>query len=662
MNQNKLTFSVNKCGNAAIWAAEGLPTHAREDGDFWRIMMDDGYYREMPVYSRDQIAESITTEKGKTTVVYNGLVGRDGRKFDVVLKLTVKDAGDMLTFDAEIENRDEARVNELEYPYVDLSVIANEEYRKDVLYRPNAMGERIENPRAALAKSHTEYMSADYEDIKSTLAYPRPATMAWMGVESAGHFLYIGRHDPEFRACTLLTALAPRGASDDRMSLALCHYPFAREGETVSIATCAVSLTEGDWREGSQRYRRFADETFYKPHPRPQWVKDMHGWQRIILRHQYGEAFWKYEDLPRIYLEGKKSGLDTLMVFGWWKGRFDNGYPLYEIDEELGGEQGLKDAIAEVQRLGGRVIHYNNGILIDTKSDFFRDYGDEVAKIDIDGNMHMDHYKFENNGTVLRNYGYKTFVRACHAAPRWKDVMVNNARQKLSYGCDAIFYDQLGQNIAPCFNPKHRHGNRADSEAVYRMENTEACRAELWGDKAIGTECANDFAVTCVDFLHGCERGVYYKKNDSDRTKTGFHALFRHTFPEIPATNRFQHDCRDGFVDELNYTFVNGYRFDVSIYRGRKCIISDMPEYAECVGKLNKLKDQYAEFFFGDGHYVYDTVPELEKGKKLFFGEHISADGKYMMAFSNASDEDAEVSVYGQTVTVPAHDVVCVRK
>ena len=31
---------------------------------------------------------------------------------------------------------------------------------------------------------------------------------------------------------------------------------------------------------------------------------------------------------------------------------------------------------------------------------------------DIDGNEYEDHYKFENNGTVLRNYGYKSFVDA----------------------------------------------------------------------------------------------------------------------------------------------------------------------------------------------------------------------------------------------------------
>lgn len=660
MNQNKLVFSVDPSGRSATLKAEGLPTTARAGGDFWRMMVDDGYYREMSVRSSDQTARSVTTAGAVTTVVYDGLVGQDGRRFEIGLTLTVTEGEDALSFEAVIENRDAARVNELEYPYMDFETVANDRREQDILFRPNGLGEQIENPWRALMNAHTEYMSADYLDVKSTLLYPRPASMAWMGVESGGHFFYLGRHDPEARACCLLCALPPRGEEGQRLAMSICHYPFAKTGETLTVPTVQASLSEGDFREGSERYRRFAENTFYHPVSlsAPQWVREMRGWQRVILRHQYGEIFWKYEDLPRLYLEGKESGLDTLMVFGWWKGRFDNGYPHYEIDEELGGEEGLRAAIAEVQRLGGRVILYNNGILLDKQADFYKKHGAEVARIDIDGNEQTDHYKFENNGTVLRNFGYKAFVRVCHGAKRWEDVMVKNGQQMLSYGADAIFYDQLGSTVALCFNPSHRHGNRTDREATYRCENVAACRALLSPDQAIGTECANDITCSYLHFIHGCDRGAYCKKKEGDSMKGIFPALFRHTFPETPITNRYLHDCRKGFVDELNFAFVHGWRFDVSIYRGRKVGIKGAPAYAARIARLNALKNRYAEFFFGDGRFTYDTVPEILSGK-VWFGEHVAGE-RHLMALANYGDGEASVRIGDAVYTVPPHEVSCV--
>ncbi|MBQ8356674.1 MAG: hypothetical protein IJX39_02580 [Clostridia bacterium] len=654
--KNKLIFSVNQKGNAATWRAEGLPTKETAGGDFWRMMTDDGYYREMLIYSSQQTAKSVTVAGDTTTIVYDGLVSTDGRRFDIGLTLTAQEGPDGLTFGAVVDNHDKARVNELEYPYVDFSTVCDMDRARDVLIRPNGLGEQLEDPWHALMSAHTEYMSADYLEVKSTLRYPRPASMAWMGVESAGHFFYLGRHDPRTRACCLLCALPPRGEEGERLALAMCHYPFAKRGETVELPPVVAALSEGDFREGSRRYRAFADSTFYHPHPAPKWVTEMRGWQRIILRHQYGEIFWKYEDLPRLYLEGKESGLDTLLVFGWWKGRFDNGYPHYEVDEELGGADALRNAIAEVQRLGGRVILYNNGILIDKQSDFYKKHGHEVANIDIDGNEMEDHYKFENNGTVLRNYGYKSFVRACQATQEWQDVMVRNGRMKLSFGADAIFYDQLGSSITLCFNEKHKHGPRPDDSAVYRIENIDACRALLGEGQAIGTECTNDIISGAIDFIHGCERGCYLKDKLHDTANGIFPAMFRHTFPETVMTNRRVHDCREGFRDELNFAFVNGHRFDVSVYRGRKIGIKGVSEYAAHIKKLNALKDRYADFFFG-GRFIYDTVPETLSGH-VYFGE-FAANGQHLLALANDKDVEAVVKVSGKIHTVPPHEVAC---
>lgn len=666
--ENILKFDISADGSAITWSAAGTSLAGTPGGDFWRLMADDGYYIEMTVKSSQQRNGRVTVNGNRTVVVYDGIVTDFGRELDIRLTLTIDDLGDRYSFGSRIENRDPAaRANELEFPYIDFNRMVGERC-DDVLYRPNGLGERLKNPWEALAAAHTEYMSSDYNEIKSTVVYPRPGTMTWMGIQSGKYFLYIGRHDSRTRSCCLLNAIQPREVTEPRLVSAICHYPFARGGETVLCPQVVVTMAEGDWRIGSDIYGEYARSTFYTPVEPREWVKHMTGWQRIILRHQFGEIFWKYADLPRLYLEGKKSGLDTLLVFGWWKGRFDNGYPHYEIDEELGGAEGLRAAIDEVQRLGGHVILYNNGILIDKNTDFYREHHTEVARIDIDGNEYEDHYKFENNGTVLRNYGYKSFVDACQATKGWHDRLIENGRLKLTFGPDSIFFDQIGGRSKLCFNPEHEHGYRPDDEMVYRRRNLRDLRAILGPDQAVGTECVNDTAICEVDYIHGCDIGAGLRSAGNRPTTSVFPQMYRRTFPEPVITNRWIHDCRKGWRDDLNHAFIHGFRYDVAIWRCRKIGIAGLPAYAEHVGKLLALREEYSRFFYdgcvgGGARYVCDT--ELDVPAGIYYAEYVRpADHERLFALRNGAKEDTPAltfDVCGQTVTLAPGEVACVN-
>lgn len=44
----------------------------------------------------------------------------------------------------------------------------------------------------------------------------------------------------------------------------------------------------------------------------------------------------------------------------------------YEVDQELGGEQALRDAVKEIHDMGGKVLLYSNGNLIDVKTDYYK--------------------------------------------------------------------------------------------------------------------------------------------------------------------------------------------------------------------------------------------------------------------------------------------------
>ena len=174
---NKLNFKLNSQANRICWFADGLPLSNPEKADFWRIHMDDDYNREVMIPSSIQTGK-VTDLADGSDITYDSLVDETGRKYEVKLTIHVRKRSSEIEMWAEVDNQDEARVNELQLPFLDLSSVCDEKRENDVLYRSRGLGERLENPWAKLEKYHTEYMAADYYEIWSPLLYPRPSNMS----------------------------------------------------------------------------------------------------------------------------------------------------------------------------------------------------------------------------------------------------------------------------------------------------------------------------------------------------------------------------------------------------------------------------------------------------------------------------------------------------
>ena len=648
MRKNQLVFSVNDVGNNCCMSASGTPLANAPGADFFRVMIDDGYLREITVPSHLQKG-AVTKEGNLTTIVYPQLVDETGRVFHVELTVYIEYTEEEIRFSSQVSNHDAVRVNEVQLPFLDFSTVCDKNRENDTLFRSRGMGEKIPNPWAALEKGHTEYMAADYREIWSPLMYPIPSSMAWMGLQSADKFLYVGRQDQATHTCVMNVGRNPRG-TDPRLIFTICHFPLVREKETVNTAKVVVSLMDGDWRAGSEKYRKWAEGSWFVQREKPDWITNFTGWQRIILRHQYGESFWKYDELVQAYENGKKYGIDTLMVFGWWKGRFDNGYPLYEPDDALGGEDELKKAIAEIQRRGGNVILYTNGVLMDVQSEFYKEHGKDVVMLDLDGNPLLDHYQFANQGSLLRVFGYKTFGQACNGTDLWKQQLIHNGKVKLSMGPKGIFYDQIGgHRCALCFNTEHKHGNRGDLEAEYRIENFKAINELLSGDEAVGTETTVDIFDPYMDYHHGCDFGNWYEKNV-------YPQLYMHTFPETIVTNRFIHDERADYRLQLNYILLCGYRFDISIYRGRVIDMDGVPGYANQVKRLIEYKERYHRFFY-PANFCMEELVELPE--TVLMTEYTYNDERLVLML-NAEKEAQTITFRDKEYTIPGWSILSI--
>lgn len=643
MPERNLRLEVGEC----ISLTDGdFRITSQKERDFWRAFLDTGENRELAVYSHLQTPVAVEKTDGSTVFRYDTLIAEDGQSFPICLTLTVCSEHGSLVFTSKIENRSEAILNELQYPFFSAQSFGCDP-KEEVLYLSEGLGARIPTPRLHVAGAHTEYMAADYKSIWRSHTYPAaglgtPITMPWLGLRCGKKLLYLGEHNPELRLIALNVGTPPRGAESELM-LCVAHYPAAHPSETVAIGRSVIALFDGDWQEGAAFYRAWSEKTWMVEHSIPDWVKDVTGWQRVICKHQYGEVFWKYADLPKLWEEGMQYGINALLLFGWWKGRFDNNYPELEPDPALGGEEGLKAAIAEIEGRGGHVLLYSNGNLIDIKTDFYRRVGQRISHKDIDGNEYREHYQFSNDGSILRDFGYKSFDTACHTTEEWRENLLRIARLKLSFNPAAIFFDQVACCLKLCFDASHPHGYRIDEDGIGRWNNLRAIREILPEGKSIGVECVNDRYCNLVDFIHGFGKGMHYGWSYA------FPDLFLDTFPEVHVSNRGIHDDKAGYQAELNHAFTYGLIFDTAIYRCRLAGIAALPEYAEYQKMLLDLKAKYRKYFYrGRFRTTYgEDLPDCIRSAKFS-----DESGSFIVTLWNTSKEPVTLRLYGREVCV----------
>lgn len=611
-------------------------------GDFWRVYLDDcrlGGKRELAVYSSDQPQPSVEKTEDRIIYTYPSLKAEDGSTHNIRLTLTQTLVDGIWHYAATMDNQSQARLNELQYPFWQFDRI-NGSFAEDILYAPEGLGRKIVDPHAYTAAMHTEYMAADYKNIMWAYPYPGKLTMPWMVLESGKKSLYLGVHSQEWRMSNFVTETEPREAKQARFIMGVCSYPAVCPGECLTYDGMTAALFDTDWREAADFYRSRAESSWLKPAPMKESVRHLHGWQRIILKHQHGAVYNTYHDLVRIYKEGAKYGLNMILLFGWWEEGMDNGYPNYHPSEELGGAEELRKAIKEIEALGGRVILYSNGHIIDKATDYYKNEGYRYSMKDIEGNDYIEKYQFSNSGTLLKN-GHKTFVPACFGTIEWGGKVEELEMRQLSLGARGTFFDQLGTQFKFCFDTTHSHGRRIDTDPALRLEAIKKLRENLAEDDWFGTEKVADRITPEMDFTHGCG---FATKLSPD----AYPCLFRYTFPEFLVSNRGRHDEKIGWEKDLNYTFVHGLIFDVALWRCRIKSIDDLPNYGRKVGELIALRKEYLDFFTLGKYDILDMPNGVWGAKYTYNGESIAAlwnDTDTVFSMSGQSVAPGEVKV-----------------
>ena len=590
LSNGRIAISIDGSGRLTELRNLATGTDYAGGSALWRLYYDTPERKEIQIDGDMQ--EAVVEKKdGAIVLSYPSLP----QHFGLTLTITLEE--DKVRFASAISN-DEPHtiVRELQYPLVgDLAL--PEGFR---LLTTAGGGKLIPDVKESIAREGMKapYMSPAQYFRQMPLEYPRGTVAAnCFALVSGSEGLYFGSHDDSFVNTGHGLRVYPSSPGVfDRLECGFYKYPNCAFGQSWECAANVVSPYSGDWTETSRLYRAWVDSSWWDRFEPPLWVRRMKSWQRIILKHQYGEYFFHYKDLPGRILAAEKSvNSDAVLLFGWWEKGMDNSNPDYAADATQGGEEGLRSAIARYEAQGGRAALYFNGKLIDRESSFYR--SGDAAGLTFKGNTgaeFTENYKFSAFGSFLSAYNHRSFAVADTRAPRWQEMMLSWADVAHSLGASSVFYDQMGsvEQSAVNWDISGEFPIPDMAPLTAKAGALRKCRArtrELSPDMALGAEHITDLLSMYVDYTHG--DGLL-----------DFIDWFRYTFPELIISDRCIRDDSD-IERRVNLTVLKGLRNDIEIFRCRG-LIDETPHYQAYLAKVNAIKERYAGLLL-EGRFAY---------------------------------------------------------
>ena len=589
----------------------------------WNTPLDGALELEIPT---DGQKGRVRRDGNTLELSYESLTGAmpqtgKTRELQIGLLVRITLEGDRLIWTARIDNREKDKgleISELWLPWIYGLANMGMGPEADALYWPTRGGRRVQAPYTKLmaaagtvpeptgfgANPAWSYSDTGAPDFR--LAYPYPACMQWFTFNNGQEGLYFGSHDKTLMTTVLTVADGAmnrrssvwevgRALADDEkvMSASIVKFPFVAGGETWNSEPVVTRIYRGDWHEAARTYRAWA-ETWMQKTNAPQWVRRTPGWSTTTLKGQSGRIRSTYAEIPGMLKASQTIGINLLRVFGWMKQGFDDYYPEYDTDEVMGGDAGLKKALADVRQAGGQSFLYIQGQLIDPAAQWYRTKGRHVTAKDIWGYEYRETYGGSGSGAFMGVMRNKWFGVACPAAPGWIDVLVSTAKTVLDFGAQGVFYDQLGGAPPyPCFSKEHQHSKPSLAVGPWKVKNLQRLREVIKArdkDSVLSFELVTDCYSGFADIIWSEGIGFYLDPES-------FGEMFRYTFPDFIVTNRADGPQRADRRGQFGLAFSLGYRLETG---GRD---AQDPAMARYVGRLSELYKTYADLLL-EGRFV----------------------------------------------------------
>jgi hypothetical protein len=522
----------------------------RGQGSGWKLIGSLKEWKEHPAFDHDQEG-AIEASDERIAVRFDRVRGLEA-PYDVALTFLFEATPQGIACSWTLENRSDEAIREICFPL--LSGL-----RADFASVPCWCGARFTDPHRTLPSNWLTGWA------ENPITYPGTASMSWMHLESGAAGLYLGSHDAALPSTALLIR---RRLHLNDFQAGFARYPLTSPSASARSGIFLLAAHAGDWRHGARIYRAYADGWMGPQRKRRPWLSEAPAVCALFMKHQNGRVYFDYDRLAKIAADLKaRDLLVPLFPFSWYRAGHDRGFPEYEPDPAMGGEEKLRAALKEIKRIGGRTLLYTQGRLMDVAYPWFRTGpGWESSFANEDGSPHFDRYSWPIQSTIDPG---KHFAVGCPGAPAWREQLHAQSRQALALGADGLLFDQIGgDHPYLCFNTGHAHA-RPDLAGAAKVALLKSIRDEMeekggasdgrpsparqdaasQGGGGLMLELTCDAFVQHTDLCH--TKGTNF--TDPGFPWPTFAEMYRYTFPEHALSSR---DAQS--PNEIRYAWLLG--------------------------------------------------------------------------------------------------------
>ena len=450
-----------------------------ELGVSFRLHAPLAHRRDNFVLGQKQKAASVQRLSGnRVRLHWNNLVSEHGGVLPLEFLATVTLDRGTLTFEGTLINHSDVCVETIDFPYIgDLTPPAQKEKLEARCIRySNLEGSEI-HPHFANEKGYwgVDFPTKTYDSANSLFCL----------IQAASQGLYVEMRDPSAPYLLqytfeqhpgVISNLAPFSSGgapaigdvhlvplQDEISgipvhleFRTCHFVFANPHTTKTLAPVVMRHYRGDWHAGVDVYKEWRSTWYQEPHL-PQWARDVHSWQQLQINSPEEEFRIPYKNLVQYAEECLKYGVTAIQLVGWNHGGQDRGNPSQDTDPGLGTWQELRDAIAQIQAKGVKIVLFGKFPWADMTTDWYKKELYKYASVDPYGIIYQWGGDSYHTPTQLAAINNRVFAVMDFCSQAYRDIATKEFHKILDLKPAGWLYDEVcfhGQ-VKYSFNKDH---------------------------------------------------------------------------------------------------------------------------------------------------------------------------------------------------------------
>lgn len=383
-------------------------------------------------------------------------------------------------------------------------------------------------------------------------------------------------------------SLLRRAGDDAGITLDAIHFP-AGEGGAATLPDMSVVPFSGAWEQGIAAYLPTQQPT---RRSRAAWLDEPRSWLQVQLMSTEGEPRYDFDALVDIIEECAREGIGAIQIVGWNEGGQDGLVPQHRPADKLGGEKGLRRALARARELDVATVLYVKYVWVEKPGPLWDELEPLVSR-DVNGQPYAQPGPVYHSSR--KRYGIATpwYVPLCFGVEALRRRFADEVVQLADWGADGILADESlyhGRALL-CFADDHGHeaGASAFSWDDAFVDDIRAALGERGESFVIAAEGAYDDQFAHYDVS-------YFRSASPSHRPLG--RMLRPDARIVTALTGF--DDRSMIAQCLLY----GYALSLEPYnfKGRP---GDMPDTVALARQADALRDRHRDVLW-NGRLLVD--------------------------------------------------------